>query len=425
MLSLLRQRNFSLLWFGGLISFIGDWVLFVALPLYIFNLTGSVLATGLVFIVNSIPSILLGSVAGVYVDRWDRKRVLMVANFLRGPLLLALLLVDSPDKVWIVYVVGFLGRCLGEFLSPAEHALLPKLVDKSQLVKANALNSLNNNLARLIGPAVGGLAVQLWGFSSAVLIDAASFIVAGFMVWLIAAPESVTRAQPEPGESVAEDQGKPNILREWKEGLALVAGNRIVTSLFVLLGISALAEGFIAVFYAIFVQTSLGGGELELGWLLTAQAAGGLVGGIFIGRMSDRFSPRQMVGYGFLVLGVLDVIIFTGTSLAAAIALLFIVGIPVVGLSTGAMTLFQTSVPDRFRGRVIGAYGTTQSLIMLLSMGFASLFGSGIGVVPMLAAAGIFYALAGAAGLVLLPKAERQVESAPSVTLAMQDTSAD
>src|SRR5262245_42894354 len=105
MLYLLRQRNFGLLWFGGLISFIGDWVTLVALPIYIYNLTGSVLATGGMWMAMMLPSVLLGSVAGVYVDRWDRRVTMVATNLISAPLMLALLFVQSPDQVWIMYAV--------------------------------------------------------------------------------------------------------------------------------------------------------------------------------------------------------------------------------------------------------------------------------------------------------------------------------
>src|SRR5213076_81546 len=100
MLNVLRQRNFALLWWGGLISFIGDWALFVSLPLFVYKLTGSVLAMGTMFLISRLPSIFLGSVAGVYVDRWDRKWTLVITNLLLAPLLLPMVLVQSPAQIW-------------------------------------------------------------------------------------------------------------------------------------------------------------------------------------------------------------------------------------------------------------------------------------------------------------------------------------
>ncbi len=107
MIATMRQRNFALLWFGGIISMTGDMVLYVALPYYVYSLTGSVLSTGLMFVVETLPSILLGSLAGVFVDRWDRKRTMIVTNILQGLCLLLLLLVKSVERLWIVYLVSF------------------------------------------------------------------------------------------------------------------------------------------------------------------------------------------------------------------------------------------------------------------------------------------------------------------------------
>src|SRR5437660_938968 len=123
MLSVLRQRSFALLWFGQLISVAGDRLLFVALPFYIYQLTGSTLATGGMFIAQLIPSLLLGSVAGVFVDRWDRRRVMIVSDLLRGLLLLLLLLVHSADLLWLMYAVAFAQSAIGQFFAPARNAI--------------------------------------------------------------------------------------------------------------------------------------------------------------------------------------------------------------------------------------------------------------------------------------------------------------
>src|SRR5579875_3879398 len=104
MLAALRQRNFALLWFGQLISLLGDWVLFVALPFYIYTLTGSTLATGVMFIVQTLPRLSRGSVAGVGGGRWSRRRTLYVAGLLQALVLLPLRVVHSSQWVWIIYV---------------------------------------------------------------------------------------------------------------------------------------------------------------------------------------------------------------------------------------------------------------------------------------------------------------------------------
>src|SRR5579884_1376706 len=104
MLALLRNRNFALLWAGSLVSQMGDWALFVALPMYVYRLTGSTLATSGAFLAELVPALLLGTVAGVFVDRWDRRVIIIVANTLLAVGLLPLLAVHSSGLIWIVYV---------------------------------------------------------------------------------------------------------------------------------------------------------------------------------------------------------------------------------------------------------------------------------------------------------------------------------
>jgi len=402
MLALLRQRNFGLLWWGGLISFIGDWVLFVTLPLYIYNLTGSVLAMGGMFLIGRLPSIFLGSFAGVYVDRWDRKWTLVISSLLLGPLLMLLLFFQSPDQVWIVYVVSLISNTIRQFSNPAENALLPQLVEEDQLITANALNSLNNNLARLIGPALGGLVYGAFGFSTAILVDVASFIIAGGMIALIAAPASVTRPQHDPGD---EGATKRNVWLEWVDGLRVIRSNYVVSSLFIVMGINMFAEGILSLLMFVFVQESLRGGATELGWLLTAQAVGGLLGGLFIGRLGKRYEPWKLVAVGFMLMGIIDFLIFTIPILAVGLILFIVVGIPITGLQAGSQTLFQTSVADRYRGRVMGAFGTTGAILLLVGTAIASTLGNAGNVVWFLSAVGILDFLAGVAAWFLFRSA--------------------
>src|SRR2546421_7257119 len=185
MLATLRQRNFALLWLGGLISLAGDWVLMIGLPIYVYLLTHSVLALSITLLVASIPNIVLGSIAGVFVDRWDRKRTMVITSLLLAFALLPLLLVRTADRVWIIYLVAFVEACLEQFFIPAQSALLPTLIGEEHLVQANSLNSLSSNFARLAGPALGGLIAAVFGLNGIVLADAVSFLVAGMLIALI------------------------------------------------------------------------------------------------------------------------------------------------------------------------------------------------------------------------------------------------
>jgi MFS family permease len=416
MLYLLRQRNFGLLWFGGLISFVGDWITGVALPVYIYSLTGSYLATGAVWMSNMLPSVVLGSVAGVYVDRWDRRVTMVATNLLTVPLMLALLVVRSPEQVWIVYVVGLLKSTIGNFMGPAENALLPKLVADEHLLLANALNTLNNNLARLIGPAIGGAVLAYLGFTYAMLMDATSFLVAGVMIALIRAPRSVTRAAPGEGEGAA-----PNAWREWLEGLHMVRANRLISLLFLFMGVAMVSEGFFEVLITPYVKDVLRGGAQELGWMMTAQAVGGLLGGAFVGRVSKKVKPANLIGPGLFLLGLIDLAIFNIPVLQVDLLLFVLAGPPVIGGQTGIQTLLQTSVEDRYRGRLIGAYGTTLSLTILAGQAIASLAGGATGPSPLMSVGAILMATMGLVALATLGRLTGERAAAPEPGLEVTE----
>ena len=169
--ALLRRRDFGLLWAGGLISETGDWFLLVGLPVWVFKVTGSSLVTATVFLVGLLPSLVVGPLAGVLVDRWDRRRTLVAVSLAEAVFLLPLLAVDGPDRLWIVYLVMAVEASLGQLNDPARNALVPSLVSRNDLVAANALIGLNSNLARLVGSPLGGVLVELAGLVRA--LDAA------------------------------------------------------------------------------------------------------------------------------------------------------------------------------------------------------------------------------------------------------------
>jgi len=173
MLAALRQRNFALLWLVTLISLIGDRALMTALPFYIYQQTGSTLAMAGMFGAFYLPGFLFGSVAGVFVDRWNRKRILVVTNVIQSGVMLLLLAVQSSAWLWLVLLVTFTQMTLAMFTMPAEGALLPSLVDEDHLVAANALTGLGNTIARLVGPLLGGIVIGFFGLTSVVLIDSA------------------------------------------------------------------------------------------------------------------------------------------------------------------------------------------------------------------------------------------------------------
>ncbi len=376
----MRQRNFLLLWTAGLISLTGSWVLHVALPIYVLLLTGSPAAVSAVIAAGLLGNVLVGSFAGAYVDRWDRKRVVVVVNALQALTLLPLLLVDRPALVWVVVAVAFAESALTRFFQPAENALLPRLVEPELLVAANSWNSLNNNTGRLLGPAVGGVAVASMGLDGAALVSATTFAVAALLCSLIIGQHRADRTE-EPHR---------HLLRELGEGLRAVQRNRILRAIFALFAITSVGEGLMSTLFAVYVTRALGAGPREMGWMFSAQAVGGILGSLAGTRFTARARPVPLIMVCFVIFGLVDLAIFTyplwDTTLWPVVALFVLVGVP-VGIHVPAlMTLMQVHNPDRLRGRVFAALGVCGALFGILGAAVAGWLGGTVSVIGLLSA---------------------------------------
>ncbi len=401
MLAALRQRNFGLLWFGQLISMTGDWVLFIALPFYIFSLTGSALATGIMFMAMTLPRLLFGSLAGVFVDRWDRRRTMIVADLLRAALLLLLLVVRSPEWVWLIYVVAFVESAISQFFNPAKSAIIPQLVGEQDLLAANSLNGLSDALTRLVGPALGGALLGALGLTSVVLTDSVSFLVSGLMIALISLPP--TQPQPAaPAPRASASAAWRAVWGEWLAGLKLVKMEYVVAAIFIVMGIAMFGDSIITVLLVPLAKEVMRCDALQLGWLMAAQGVGGLIGGLLVGQMSKALSSRMLIPLGLGITATILLVIVNFPIYTMALALMVLVGIAVMAWAVSAPTLLQMSVADRYRGRVFGTLNTTTALMSLCGMGLAGALGDLIGIVPVLNISGGLYLLSAVVALVML-----------------------
>lgn len=413
-----RHRDFALLWVAGLVSVAGDFALIAALPLHAYALTGSAAATAGVFAATLLPQLALGSVAGIFVDRWDRQRTMIAADLLRAGLLLPLLAVGSADLLWVLYLVRLATGTLGLFFAPAESALLPRLVDESHLVTANALNALNDNLGRLVGPAVGGVLYATGGLGAVVFVDAASFAISAGLIALIR-----TRTRPERQATVAEAASPwARLGEEWRAGLYVIGRNRAISAVFLSLGIALLSEGTFEVGFTPLVIDVFAGGPRGVGFILSAEAVGGILAGAVVARLAQRLSPRLLyigglIGLGFADLGMANSTAFVdpgGPAVALASCFMALAGVPVVALQAGFTTIVQAETMDEFRGRVFGAFGTLQGFCVLIGLTIGSVAIDRYGVVPVVSIGALMSVVGGAVALARLPQNAGQVAAPTS-----------
>jgi predicted MFS family arabinose efflux permease len=390
---------------------IGSWMLLTALPFYIYQQTGSALATSGLLMAYLAPGVLFGSIAGVFVDRWDRKRVLVAGNLIQASIIPLLLLVETNDWFWLIYVVAFLESTVSQFLMPAENALLPTLVDEEHLVSANSLNALNDNLARIVGAALGGILLGTVGFRNVVFFDALSFLMAAVLIAFVAAParEAVT-------EVAANVSRWLQVWREWIGGLRLVAQDNILRNLFIVIGIALFGDAILSALLAVFAQDVAGFSATEFGWLLTARGIGGIVGGIVIAQFGSRFSNSVLITGGLVVTGLGILLMVTFPTLTVVVGLMILAGPFLMAWIIGMQTVLQQATDDSFRGRVFGAYGTTSTILMFIGAGLAGTLADTLGSSVLMASAAIIYIVAGVIGWALLSKPLGRVAAATAAS---------
>jgi predicted MFS family arabinose efflux permease len=396
-----RSPDLRLLLGAGLVSMTGDWLLSVGLAYSVYALTGSTLASAAALLSAFVPQVLVGSVAGVFVDRWDRKRTMIVANLLLAAGLTPLLLVSGSGWIWLVYVVLAVQSCVEVFFSPAEQAFLPRVVADADLMAANGLNGQIRNLARLFGSGLGGVMAASGGIRAVAVADAVTFLLAAALVTRIR-----TSGRAEIPTGTAEEEATDivrgrvaTLVEEWREGFRTVAANHVIRTLMIALLITSTGEGIMGTLFAPYVRHVLHGSGQVYGVITGVQAIGGVIGGFLVAVVAERWSAVTMVWVASIAFGLVDLAIFLYPLLWVnpwpAAAGMIIVGLPGAVLVAGTMTLFQRHTTDERRGRVFSLMSLAQAVSVVVGSTIAGLLGGPSGIMPILALQGAGYVVAG------------------------------
>ena len=370
-----RNRNYRNLWFARVVSNLGDWFNLLASAALIARLTDSGAAISLLFLVRFLPLFFMSPFAGVIADHFDRRKVLIATNLLRAVTVLSLLLVDRPERIWLLYVLTALQFVFSAVFTPAETALIPNVVDDDDLITANALDSLTWSTMLAFGAMLGGLAAAFFGVATAFVLDALSFLLSAWFVARVIVPDRAGIG----GEAAAAHDVRSSMF-------AYVAGLRYLWQEPVILGIAlakaggSLAWGAINVVeipLAEDVFPLLGNGSLTLGILYAATGIGTGVGPLVMrARMGDS-KPAQMraimIGFGTLTLGIFGLALAPSLPWVLATTILRAVGSGAIWVF--ATVLLQQLLPDHVRGRVFAfefAALTLTQAISTLWAGFAT-----------------------------------------------------
>ncbi|HMJ83611.1 MAG TPA: MFS transporter [Vicinamibacterales bacterium] len=348
MLQALRSRNYRLFFGGQIVSLAGTWITMTATSWLVYRLTGSALLLGLVGFAGQFPAFLLGPFAGIFVDRWDRRRLLVwtqTVSMLQSFALAALTL-GGQVTVEAILFLNVIQGIVNAFDMPGRQSFLIALIDnKADLGNAIALNSSMVNVARLLGPSIAGLVIAATNEGWCFLIDGFSYL--GVIAALLA-----MRIEPRP----APTHKRPGGLEQFVEGWTYAFGFRPIRSIILLLALVSLVGVPYSVLMPIFATTIFRGGPHTLGFLMTSSGCGALAGALWLAQR------RSVIGLGRLIViasasfGAGLIGFSFARTLWLAIPCLVVAGFGFMVQMAASNTIIQTIVDDEKRGRVMSFY---------------------------------------------------------------------
>ncbi len=401
MLTVLKNRNFLGLWLSQLVSKIGDNFAVVAALVLINELAARPgFAVVVVATAMTIPQ-LFALASGVLIDRFSRKAIMIVADLLRAGIILFVLLVRTPDRLFILYLAAFALMAAGAVYTAARNASLPNLVPEEDLLTANALIQATELISLIFGAALATLVISLTSMYTAFVVDAVTFVVSALFLVAIQIP----RARPT-ATSTAPRGEFHKFWHEFVDGVRYISGNRPLLLLMAITTMATLGLSATILLAAAYFRQLLGISPEYLGLLQATEGLGMALGAVLISFYASWARSRQIVSVAmiFLAFGILIFALAPSYWLVLVGAL--IVGLCVVSARTTLAAMTQALVPDVQRGRVESAMVTVIGIGTMGSLIMAGLLADVLGPEKVFVITGIVVLAAGVASIFALREAE-------------------
>jgi predicted MFS family arabinose efflux permease len=345
--------SYRRLWSAVAISETGDWLLFIALPVYVFQVSGSAMSTSTVFLAELVPAVVVGTLCGAVIDRRNPPRLLTALTTIQAVALLPLLWL-GPGGLWMVYAVAGVQAAITGITVPGLQAAIPLVVPSEQLTRANGMAQVASNAARLCGAPLGGLLLPVVGLHGLVLGDIATFLASAALL-------AGCRTAP-----TADHRQATGRLAATAEGWRAARRDPTLASALVIAFLGAVAQGMFLVLFVLFVLRSLGAGDEAVGLLRGVQAIGGVLGGLVVAIAAKRIGARWLTVGGLAMFGLISLLTWNSPAITDSTwwyaALFIAVGVPATAIVTGLITGTQHAAPPRVRGRVLSLIGVSEAL---------------------------------------------------------------
>lgn len=397
----LHHRNYRLFFGGQSISLIGTWMQQLAMSWLVYRLTNSVLLLGVVGFSSQIPVFLFASIAGVYADRWNRYRILIVTQILAmiQALILAFLTLTGAIHVWHIIVLSIFLGVINAFDMPTRQSFIVELIEKTEdLGNAIALNSFMFNGARLVGPAVAGILIGLLGEGICFLINGVSFLGIVFALIAIKVPnkKKVVRVSRQ-------------IWQDLREGYSYAFGFAPIRHILLQIGLISFMGMSYVILMPVFAKDILQGGPHTLGFLMSASGIGALTGAIYLASRRTILGLGRFIVYGSAIFGTGIIVFSLSKMLILSLSMMFIIGFGMIVQMASSNTILQSIVEEDKRGRVMSIYTTAFIGMAPLGNLFAGTLASWIGTPNTLIVSGVACIIGSLIFAVNLPQIRKEI----------------
>jgi CRP-like cAMP-binding protein/sugar phosphate permease len=360
--AIFRNRNFRLMWTGQLVSTIGTALTSLAASIYVFRLTDSAWSVGLMLMATAAPSLLVGLFAGVFVDRYDRRMIMVVCDGLRAVLVFLIPFLVAIDVVWL-YVIVAVTSAIGQFYDPAHESVLPEVASDEDLAAANSLIAIASFGSTAIGFAASGLIASAADISWAFYTDAITFLISAVCILMIRIPAFTSE----------EKTSAAVVLSNLRAGMQQLINTPILRSLFVALVPVMIAFGLANTLLLPFAVRALGASEFEYGLQEGLTSIGFVVGSLLMASLFDRVREGVWLGLSFFGMAIAGIVYSFLHSIPLAILVVMISGLFNAPSAIARRMVVQRNTPREMRGRVNSAFFVARDVLFVIGMGAAGL----------------------------------------------------
>jgi DHA3 family macrolide efflux protein-like MFS transporter len=357
-----KRRSFTLMWIADFISTIGSALTSLAASILIFRITGSALSVGLMLMATALPSLVVGLIAGVFVDRYDRRRIMIAANVTQAALVFLIPFLVPFNIVWL-YVIVMLSSAVGQFFDPAHESVLPEIASDEELAAANSLIAISSFGSTAIGFAASGLIASQFPIEWAFYIDAITFIISAGCIYFIRVASLENQ----------EETNVRTVIRNLRAGARFLFDSSILRSLFLVSAPVMASFGLWNSLLLPFAIRALNASEFEYGLQEGLTSVGFVLGSLLMARLADRIREGQWITLSFIGMGIIGALYAMSTTIPLAIALVMISGFLNAPSAIGRRLVIQRNTTREVRGRVNSAFFVSRDIIFLLGMAAAGL----------------------------------------------------